>query len=101
MSSEPVDQSARKRPMIDEFSRYNRSLVSPPEHAANIAPDDASGISNVTRALYVGGTEDLRVRMLGGETVTFANIPSGTLMPLRVTRVFATGTTATAILGLW
>jgi hypothetical protein len=87
--------------MIDEFSRYNRSLVSPPEHAVAIAPDDASDITNVTRALYVGGTGDLRVMMLGGGTATFANIPSGTLMPLRVTRVLATGTTASAILGLW
>jgi hypothetical protein len=87
--------------MIDEFSKYNRSLVSPPEHAGDIAPDDASDLSNVTRALYVGGTGNLRVRMLGGETASFANVPSGTLMPLRVTRVLATGTTATAILGLW
>ncbi len=87
--------------MIDEFSKYSRSLVSPPESAAAITPDDMSDISHVTRALYVGGGGHLRVKMLGGETATFANVPSGTLMPLRVLRVLATGTTATAILGLW
>lgn len=87
--------------MIDEFSKYSRSLVSPPESAAPITPGDASDISHVTRALYVGQGGDLRVAMLGGETVTFANVPPGTLMPLRVTRVLATGTTASAILGLW
>lgn len=87
--------------MIDEFSKYSRSLVSPPENAAQVAPDDASDISYVTRALYVGQGGDLRVTMLGGETVTFANVPPGTLMPLRVTRILATGTTAAMILGLW
>lgn len=87
--------------MIDKFSKYSRSLVSPAENAADIIPDDASDISNVTRALYVGDAGNLCVKMLGGGTATFANVPSGTLIPLRVTRVLATGTTATAILGLW
>jgi hypothetical protein len=39
--------------------------------------------------------------MLDGTTVTLANVPNGTLMPLRVSRVLATGTTASAILGFW
>jgi hypothetical protein len=87
--------------MIDEFRKYSRSLVSPAENAAKIVPNDATDISNVSRALYVGGAGDLHVMMLGGGTAAFANIPAGTLIPLRVTRVLATGTTATAILGLW
>lgn len=87
--------------MIDEFRQYTRSLVSPAENAAEISPNDASDILNVTRAIYVGQGGDMQVVMLGGTTATFTNIPSGTLIPLRVTRIMSTGTSAAAILGLW
>jgi hypothetical protein len=39
--------------------------------------------------------------MLDGSVVTIANVPNGTMLPLRVDRVLATGTTAGAILGFW
>lgn len=87
--------------MIDEFSKYGRSLISPAENAAEIVPGDSAQLPRVSRAVYVGEGGDLRVQMLGGGIVTFRNIPAGTLMPLRISRVFATGTDATAILGLW
>jgi len=32
--------------------------------------------------------------------VTFQNLPAGSLLPVRATRIFATRTTATGILGL-
>jgi hypothetical protein len=85
----------------DTFRKYGRSLTSPPEEAAAIAPSDAAPLSHVTRALYVGVAGDLRLRMLGGGEVTLAGVPAGSLIPIRVTRVFATGTTASAIVGLW
>jgi hypothetical protein len=54
----------------------------------------------VTRALWVGGAGDLRVKLLDGQTVT---IPSANVgwHPLRVRQVFATGTTATNIVATW
>jgi hypothetical protein len=53
-----------------------------------------------TRGLMADGTGTIRVLMLGGQIVTFTALAS-TVYPFRVTRVFATGTTATGILGLW
>lgn len=88
-------------PIMDAFSKYSRSLTSPPENGVNISPADDISIEQVTRALYVGGAGHLRVQMLGGEIVTLANVPAGSLMPLRVTHVFQTGTTATALVGFW
>jgi hypothetical protein len=86
---------------MDTFKNHTRSLTSPPEHAVAILPQDGADLAVVTRAIYVGAGGDVAVRMLDGTTVTLANVPNGTLMPLRVSRVLATGTTASAILGFW
>jgi hypothetical protein len=86
---------------MDTFKNHTRSLTSPPEHAVAILPQDGADLAVVTRAIYVGAGGDVAVRMLDGTTVTLTNVPNGTLMPLRVSRVLATGTTASAILGFW
>lgn len=63
----------------------------------------AAGVA-ITKAIYVGGTGDLVVRLVGTTTnITFASVPAGALLPITVERVMGTGsgTTATSILGLW
>lgn len=87
--------------ITDTFRTHGRSLTSPPENAAAIVPADAADLIYATRAVYVGGEGDLRVRMLGGATVTLVAVPAGALLPLRVSRVLATGTTASDLLGFW
>lgn len=87
--------------MIDTFRNHGRSLTSPPGEAVAIVPDDGGDLACVTRAVYVGGGGDLRVRMQGGAEVTLAAVPAGAMLPLRVARVLATGTTATGLVGLW
>jgi hypothetical protein len=85
----------------DTFKRHGRSLTSPAEDGAAIVPSDDAALGHVTRAIWVGGAGALRVRMLGGGVVTLGEVPAGTLLPLRATRVFSTGTTATGLVGLW
>jgi hypothetical protein len=87
--------------MTDTFQKHSRSLTSPPEQATAVVPADGLDLVCVTRAIYVGGAGNLRVRMQGGAEVTLAAVPAGALLPLRVTRVLAAGTTATAIVALW
>jgi hypothetical protein len=87
--------------MTDTFSKHSRSLTSPPEEAASLVPDDAVPLGHVTRAVYVGTGGDLRVRMLKGGVVTLAAVPGGALIPLRVAQIYATGTTASDLVGLW
>ena len=88
--------------MIDMFKTHARSLTSPPEDAAAITPADAgSGLSHVTRALYVGVAGDLALLMQGGATVVLRGVPSGSFLPLRVRQVLASGTTADGIVGFW
>ena len=87
--------------MIDLFKTHARSLTSPPEFGATIEPDDSGALSHVTRAIYVGGAGSLTVQLSGGDQVTLAAVPAGSLLPLRAARILATGTTATDIVGLW
>ncbi|WP_024313505.1 spike base protein, RCAP_Rcc01079 family [Rhizobium favelukesii] len=46
----------------------------------------------------IGG--DLVVTMASGQALSFASVRDGSLLPLRISRVHATGTTADSTLGL-
>lgn len=86
--------------MPDRFSAHASSIEAPASHAFAITPDDATDLVEVTRALYVGSAGNLTVTALSGATLTFSNVPAGSIMPLRVSRVRAGGTTAGALIGL-
>jgi hypothetical protein len=51
--------------------------------------------------VWVGGTGDITVTMLSGNTALFSSVPAGTWMPIQITKLQATGTTATNVLGLY
>ena len=86
--------------MKDEFESYTAGLTSPARDAAPIVPNDAADLSFVTRGLYVGSAGDVQVRMASGDTVTFENMAAGVVYPVRIARVLATGTTASALIAL-
>ena len=86
--------------MADEFSSHTVALNSPVGASEIVTPDDATDLTWATRALYVGTSGNVQVTMLSGETVTLQAVQAGVLYPLRVTRVWATGTTAANIIGL-
>lgn len=66
-----------------------------------VTPSDTTVFDSTHRALYVGGAGDVKVRMVrDGTTLTFSAVPAGTILPVSVDKVFATGTTATLILAL-
>lgn len=87
--------------MADEFANYTSGLSSPAAHAFSVAGSDTVDLARSTRAIYVGVAGDVKVTTISGETVTFANAPTGMVLPVRAIRVFATGTTATALIGLY
>lgn len=73
-------------------------------HAEAITPADATDLTAVTRGVYVGVTGDVTVVMMGTEgdsSVTFTAVPAGSVLPIRVREISATGTTATDIVALW
>lgn len=73
----------------------------PHSSAVVVTPSDSVDLAAVTRALYVGGTGNITAVMKDGQTVLFSAIPVGTILPIRVSRVNATATTATLIVALW
>lgn len=85
--------------MVDTFDSHAVSITAPPSNASPVVPDDNTDLPFVSRALYIGGTGDLRVLTHGGQDVTYTGV-SGTKV-IRVQRVFATGTTATNIVSEW
>lgn len=87
--------------MSDEFSSHSPSLISPPANAAAITPDDATDLTATTRAIYVGGSGDMKVTTAGGNTVTFVGLVVGTILPIRATRVWDDSTDATNLVALW
>lgn len=50
--------------------------------------------------IYVGGTGDVAVTTSNGEVVTFSAVPVGTILPITVSKVMSTNTSATLMLGL-
>lgn len=72
----------------------------PAQAAAAITPNDTTGFA-VTRGIYIGGAGNIKVDMLDGTTVTFTAIAAGIIHPIAVKKVYATGTTATGIIGVY
>ncbi|MCA1969041.1 MAG: hypothetical protein LDL42_07905 [Rhizobium sp.] len=86
--------------MTDRFAAFQPSLSGPASTGFTVVPDDATDLPEATRALYVGMGGNLAVTMLSGAEFVLSGLPDGSLLPLRVVRVRATGTTAGAIVGL-
>lgn len=84
----------------DDFATLAPSLDAPAIHAVAVTPSDGSDLTYVSRGVYVGGAGDIKVTLLGGETVTFSAVPAGTLLPVRASRIWSTGTTATNLVSV-
>ena len=78
----------------------NVGIENPAVDAFAITPSDTADVKEVTRAIYVGGDSDIAVVMKSGASVTLHSVVAGTMIPIRVSRVLATGTTATNLVGL-
>lgn len=86
--------------MSDRFNTLSRGLTAPANHAFAVTPSDSTDLSEVTRALYVGGAGAVAAVMESGASVTFSSVAGGTVLPLRLRQIRATGTTATNLVGL-
>jgi len=73
--------------------------------AEEITPDDNEDLERPTQGIYVGGAGNITVHMARADDadpdeITFNNVSAGTILPIWVRRVKATGTTATNLLAL-
>ena len=73
----------------------------PADKAQAVTTSDTAHFTENPRSLYIGGGGDLKVKTADGGTVTFIGVKGGSVLPVSVSLVFATGTTATSIVALW
>ncbi|QDZ10718.1 spike base protein, RCAP_Rcc01079 family [Devosia ginsengisoli] len=86
--------------MQDRYDGYSSSLAGPVGHGFAIVPDDGADLAEITRALYVGVGGSLSIVLQSGAELTLQGVAAGTVLPLRVRRLKASGTSASAVVGL-
>lgn len=88
--------------MPDVFANLSESLSVPADNLVAITPSDSTDLPQVSRGIYVGGAGNIVVTpAAGGSNVTFSAVPAGTVLPIRVSRVLSTSTTATSLVNLY
>ena len=86
--------------MPDIFENRSSGLESPAYDGTELTPSDSTDLPVTSRALFIGSSGDLSVTMAGGTTLLLRNVPVG-ILPIRASRVRATGTTADDIVAVW
>lgn len=88
---------------------FGPDATHPFDTVLEVTPSDTAALQSGIRALYIGGhgsgsggggAGNVTVVTAGGQTVTFANAPIGSYIPVQCVQVRATGTNATNILAL-
>lgn len=74
-------------------------LMAPCMFATPVTTSDSVDLTYASRGLIIATAGDLKVTTLGGNTVVLT-LPAG-VIPLMVTRVWTTSTTATGITAIW
>lgn len=85
--------------MKDPYAGFQPGLESPATRLVAVEPDDSADLVWTTRALGVAQAGMVRVTTQNGDTGEIF-IAAGVPFPIRVRRVWATGTTATGIVAL-
>lgn len=78
----------------------NVNSITTASDVESVTPSDSTNLTEVARALYVGGAGNVALVTPEGTTATFSNVNAGTILPVRVVRVNSTSTTATSIVAL-
>jgi len=73
--------------------------TAPAGYGLPVTPSDTT-VLYTTRALYVGSAGNVAVADLNGN-VTYSNVGAGSILPIQVTKVLATGTTAANIVAMY
>lgn len=90
--------------MTDKFQDVYPKLNDPATNAVaiDISTTDHSLVTQPSRALWIGGAGNVKVDMLqsGSTGITFYNVPAGTLLPIRITKVYG-ASSATLMTAIW
>ena len=85
---------------VPENARYHDAVDSPARRWAAVTPHDSTNLTELPKALYIGGAGNLVAVGEDDATATFA-VTAGQVLPIRPKRVNDTSTTATGIIALY
>lgn len=89
----------------DPFGSYADNVSAPCRHWTTLTPSDSTDLTNVPKAIYVGGAGDIAMIGVSAPTgapgVVWKAVPAGSVLPVRPRRVLATLTTATNLVGCY
>lgn len=90
----------------NKFKNVYRGIESPGSVGFAVTPNNTNLLQGVTRSIWVGGAGNVQVDMVdpdinGNYTILISGIAAGTFLPLSVTRIHSTNTTATLIVGFY
>lgn len=86
--------------MADKFENFYVNPSDPADHAYSITPSSSTDLPYFTRAIYIGSDGDLDVTLVsetGNTSISFTGLVAGTLLPIRVRRVWETSTAGNLI----
>ena len=84
----------------DKFKTYGPDLAGSASDARAVIPNDTQSLQEVTVGLNVATLGQVRVTTKDG-SIADLTISAGTPFPIRVSKVWQTGTTATGIVALY
>lgn len=87
-----------------KYLNADAGIAGPALDAAAVTPSDTADLARApARGLFVGTGGNVKVDTVGGSTVQFNNVASGTVIPVQVSRVYATptGSAASNIVALY
>ncbi len=86
--------------MSDSFASHADTAEAPARRAAAVVPNDGADLAEVPKCLWVaaaGTVSIVAVNDAGNAGTAMGNLPAGAVIPVRVRRVRATGTTAALV----
>ena len=81
-------------------TNYSPTFPMFPAGAQAVTTSDTVNLLNPS-VIYVGATGNIQVTTANGDIVTFTGVPSGSVLPVQVIRVWATLTTATNMVRIY
>lgn len=91
----------------DEYAGRRSRVDDPARGGIAVTPNDTTDLVRSSRAIWVGAGGDVTVEMVrqldkaNPVTLTIPGVLGGSLLPIRVRKVLATGTTASGIVAFW
>lgn len=85
---------------MPDFTPSNPGALFPAFKLTTVTPSDSTVLTGV-RALWVGGAGTVNIVAVDDTSAVSLTVPAGTLLPIFVKQVRATGTSATLLVALY